>query len=50
MTPRILTSIAAVGAALVVGVPTAWGAGEPYRDHGDAYYDGATPARSISAR
>jgi hypothetical protein len=36
MTTRMLTSIAATGAALVLGVPAAWGSGEPYRDHGDA--------------
>lgn len=36
MTPRMLISIATVGATLVLGVPTAWGSGEPYRDHGDA--------------
>jgi hypothetical protein len=37
MTRRTLTSVAALGAALMVGVPTAWGSGdEPYRDHGDA--------------
>ena len=36
MTPRMLISIATVGATLALGVPTAWGSGEPYRDHGDA--------------
>jgi hypothetical protein len=35
MTPRIPATIAAVGAALALAVPAAWGS-EPYRDHGDA--------------
>jgi hypothetical protein len=36
MKRRILTTATAVGAILVLGVPTAWGSGEPVRDHGDA--------------
>jgi hypothetical protein len=36
MTPRILTTTAVVGAALVIAVPAAWGNGQPYRDAGDA--------------
>ena len=36
MNRRILSTAAAVGATLVLGVPTALGSGEPLRDHGDA--------------
>ena len=36
MNRRILTTAAAVGATLVLGVPTALGSGDPMRDHGDA--------------
>ena len=35
MTPRILITTAAVGAAFALAVPAAWGS-EPYRDRGDA--------------
>jgi hypothetical protein len=36
MNRRILTTAAALGATLALGVPTAFGSGEPLRDHGDA--------------
>ena len=46
MNRRVLTTAAAVGATLVLGVPTAWGSGEPLRDHGDATQAKLTPERS----